>query len=80
MVGMVEFPQKTGDACAKLLLLLLKPMVYSRSTTLLMILLSLYGLVHGVASVPRKRLSAVRSLVRYGADVLRRGLTSSTKA
>jgi hypothetical protein len=34
------------------------------------VFLSLHGLIHSVALVPRKRVSAVKSLLRYGVDVI----------
>jgi hypothetical protein len=58
-------------------LFILKLLVYSQSSFLTVVFLSLYGLVLGVACVPRKRLSAIKSLLHYGVDVLQRGLGAS---
>jgi len=55
---------------SKLFLFALMLAVYSKSSFLTMTLLSLYGLVHGVASVPKKRTSAIKSLIRYGARII----------
>jgi hypothetical protein len=49
-------------------------LVYSKSSFLIMTFLSLYGLVHGVAFVPRNRVSGFKSLLRYGFTVLHIGL------
>ena len=54
---------KSEGAFSKLFLLMLKLAVYSKSTFLTMTTLALYGLITGVAYVPRKRLSAVKSLL-----------------
>ena len=45
-----------------------------------MTFLSLYGLIQGVARVPGSGVSAVKSLLRYGVDVLQHGLDSSIQA
>ena len=63
---------------SKLFLFALMLAVYSKSSLLTMALLSLYGLVHGVASVPEKRASAMKSLIRYGAKILLQKLGSAS--
>ncbi|MGA3291021.1 MAG: hypothetical protein ABSD42_12375 [Candidatus Bathyarchaeia archaeon] len=45
-----------------------------------MTFLSLYGLIHGVACVPGSRVSAVKSLLHYGVEVLQHGLGSPIQA
>ena len=57
---------------SKLFLWVLMPVVYSNSSVLTMTLLSLYGLIHGMARVPKNRMSSIKSLSRYGVNVLRR--------
>ena len=52
---MVVFSGKSEGAFSKLFLLILKLAVYSKSTFLTMTALALYGLITGVACVPRKR-------------------------
>ena len=54
--------------------------VHSKSRFLTMTFLSVYGLVHGVACVPGSRISAVKSLLRYGVDVFQHGLGSPLQA
>jgi hypothetical protein len=56
----------------KVFLSVLKLAVYSKSSFLAKVLLSFYGFVEGVAVVPKKRLSAVKSLLRYGVDVIQK--------
>ncbi len=58
----------------KLPLLILRLLVYSNSMQLTMAFVSSYGLIEGIAKVPRKRLSSVKSLLRYGVSVLQHGL------
>jgi hypothetical protein len=59
---------------SKVPLFVLKLTVYSKSSVLPMTLLSLYGLIHGVASVPRNRINAVKSLLHYSVEVFQHGL------
>jgi recombinational DNA repair protein (RecF pathway) len=59
---------------SKLPLFVLKLAVYSKSSVLTMMLLSLFGLIHGVARVPKNRASAVKSLLKYGVEVFQHGL------
>jgi len=66
---MTTFSRKTNEVSSRLFLFILRLTVYSNSSFLTMSLLSLYGLIHGGACVPRKRASAVRSLMRYGVSV-----------
>ena len=68
--------QESDDVFSKIFLFLLRLAVYSDSSFLIMTFLSLYGLVRGVACVPRKRLSAVKSLLRYGVTVVERKVSS----
>jgi len=74
------FPKKSDGAFSKLFLLILRLTVYSKSSFLTMTALSLYGLIRGIACVPRKRASAVKSLIHYGVKVLQNGLGDSTKS
>jgi len=75
--GMTIFSRKQDDVFSKLFLFILRLAVYSKSTFLTMTALSLFGLIHGVACVPRKRASAVKSLLRYGVAVLQHALGAS---
>lgn len=77
---MMSFPSTKSRGVSKLSLLMLRLAVYSKSRFLIMTFLSLYGLIHGVASVPKNRLSAVKSLLHYGADILQHGLHTSIQA
>jgi hypothetical protein len=77
---MMVFPKKSDGAFSKLFLLILRLTVYSKSSFLTMTALSLYGLIRGIACVPRKRASAVKSLIHYGVKVLQNGLGDSTKS
>lgn len=63
-----------NNGALELPLFALKILVYSKSPLMTMIFLSLYGLTHGIARVPRNRISAVKSLLHYSVDVLQRGL------
>jgi len=68
-----DFYMTTQTGCfSKLFLWALMPVVYSNSSVLTMTLLSLYGLIHGMARVPKNRMSSIKSLSRYGVNVLRR--------
>ncbi len=58
----------------KLPLLILRLVVYSNSMQLTMAFVSLYGFIEGIAKVPKKRLSAVNSLLGYGVSILQHGL------
>jgi hypothetical protein len=71
---MIVVSGNSDGAFSKLFLLILKLAVYSKSSFLTMTALSLYGLISGVAFVPRKRASAVKSLLRYGVAVLHHAL------
>ena len=77
--GMMTFPEATSRF-SKLSLVVLRLVVYSKSRFLTMTFLSLYGLINGVARVPGSRVSAVKSLLRYGVDVLQHGLGSPIQA
>ena len=70
----------SSSGVSNLSLFVLMLAVYSGSTFLTMTFLSLYGLIHGVANVPGRRVSAVKSLLRYGVEVLQNGLDSPIKA
>ena len=70
---MIE-PKQRNSAFLVLPLFILRLLVYSNSMTLTMTFLSLYGYIEGIAKVPRKRVSAVKSLLHYGASVLQHGL------
>jgi hypothetical protein len=71
------FSRLMNNGALELPLFVLRIVVYSNSSLLTMIFLSLYGLIHGVARVPTNRLMAVKSLIHYGVDVLQRGLGTS---
>jgi hypothetical protein len=71
------FLRLLNNGTLELLLFVLRILVYSKSSLITMVFLSMYGLIHGVARVPRNRISAVKSLIHYGADVLQRGLGTS---
>jgi hypothetical protein len=75
--SMMVFSKKSDDTFSNLFLLILRLIVYSNSSFLAMTALSLYGLIRGVTCVPRKRASAVKSLMRYGVRVLQNGLGST---
>jgi hypothetical protein len=77
---MMGFLRLLNNGALELPLFVLKILVYSKSSLITMIFLSLYGLTHGVARVPRNRLSAVKSLLHYGVDVLQRGLGTSIQS
>jgi hypothetical protein len=68
---------RSNNLVSKLPLFVLKLTVYSKSSVLTMTFLSLYGLIHGIARVPINRLSAVKSLLNYGVEVLQKGLGTS---
>jgi len=59
---------------SKVTLIPLELMVYSNSKLLILTYLSLYGFIHGVAHIPRNRLSAVKSLLHYAVAVIQHGL------
>ena len=59
-------------------LFVLQPVVYSGSSFLAKVVLSIYGLIHGAVTVRRKRLSAAKSLLNYGATVIQKKLTPSS--
>ncbi len=62
------------DWFATLFLFVLRPVVYSGSSFLAKVLLSLYGLTQSITVVQRKRLSAVKSLLNYGVTVIQKKL------
>jgi hypothetical protein len=66
--------KRQNSASLKLPLLILRLLVYSNSMQMTMAFVSLYGLIEGIAKVPRKRLSSIKSLLRYGASVLQHGI------
>ncbi len=70
----MAFKKRAQDGFLEFFLLVLRPVVYSKSSFLAKVVLSLYGLIHSVAVVPRKRVSAVKSLVRYGVEVVEQRL------
>jgi len=77
---MMSFLWTSSSWVSRLSLFVLMLVVYSKSRFLIMTFLSLYGLIHGVACVPGSRVSAVKSLLRYGVDVLQQGLGSPIQA
>jgi len=70
----MSFPQTISNAVSKLPLFVLMLVVYSRSSVLTMTFLCVYGLIHGIARVPKNRVSALKSLLNYGVEVLKHGL------
>ena len=79
-VGLVASLKKLDRRSSKPALFILRLVVYSNSSFLTMTFLSMYGLVHGVACVPKSRISAVKSLLHYGVQVFEHGLVSPTQA
>lgn len=75
----MNFPKTLNSSFSKLPLLILWLLIYSKSSVLTMSFLSLYGLIQGVARVPRNRVNAVKSLLHYGVEVLEHGLGTSIK-
>ncbi len=71
---------RLNNLVLKLPLFVLKLVVYSESSVLTMTFLSLYGLIHGVACVPKNRIAAMKSLFHYGIRVIRHGLGTSIHA
>ena len=65
---------KSKELVSKLPLFILKLSIYSKCSFLTMTLLSLIGLIHGVAYVPTNRINAVKSLLHYVAEVFQHGL------
>jgi hypothetical protein len=76
----MSFPEASSCGVSRLSLFVLMLVVYSKSGFLTMTFLSLYGLIHGVACVPGSRVSAVKSLLHYGVEVLQHGLDSPIQA
>jgi hypothetical protein len=76
----MNFKKTSQDWFLKLFLVVLRLVVYSKSSFLAKVLLSLYGFIHSVALVPRKRMSAVKSLLRYGVDVIQKRLGSPAQS
>jgi len=77
---MMSFLWTSSSWVSRLSLFVLMLVVYSKSRFLIMTFLSLYGLIHGVACVPGSRVSAVKSLLHYGVEVLQHGLGSPIQA
>ncbi len=50
--------------------------VYSGSSFLAKMVLSLYGLIHGMATFQRKRVSAAKSIFCYGMTLIQKKLSS----
>lgn len=76
----MDFLRLLNNGALELPLFVLRVLVYSKSSLITMIFLSLFGLIQGVARVPRNRMSAVKSLLSYGVDVFQRGLGTSIQA
>jgi hypothetical protein len=72
--------QKSDDTLTRFFLSILRLAVFTDSSFLVMTLLSLYGLIRGIVRVPRKRVSAIKSLLRYGVNVIQRALSSQTRS
>jgi hypothetical protein len=77
--GMVNFQKTLNSWILKLPLFVLMLLVYSKSSVLTMAFLSIYGLTHGIAHVPRNRINAVKNLLHYGVKVLQHGLGTTIK-
>ena len=69
--------KRLSNGALEMPLFILRILVYSKSSFMTMIFLSSYGLIQGVTRVPKNRISAVKSLLHYGIDVLQRGLGTS---
>ena len=76
--GVMNFKKRAQDSFLDLFLFVLRLAVYSKSSFLAKVLLSLCGLIHSVAVVPRNRLSGVKSLLRYGVEVVQQRLGSTS--
>jgi hypothetical protein len=72
--------KKSHDLFLGLFLFVLRLVVYSNSAFLAKVLLSLYGLIHSLAIVPRNRVNAIKSLFRYGLEVIQQKLGSTTQS
>jgi len=70
----LKIPEYQNSISLKLPLLILKLLVYSNSMQLTMVYVSLFGFIEGIAKVPKKRLSAVYSLLSYGVSIFQHGL------
>jgi hypothetical protein len=70
--------KKFHEVFMALFLFVFRPVVYSGSSFLAKTVLSLYGLIHSITVVRKKRLSAVKSLLNYGVTVIQKKLESST--
>jgi hypothetical protein len=77
--GLMNFKKSAQYGFLDLFLFVLRLVVYSKSSFLAKVLLSLYGLIHSVAVVPRNRLSGVKSLLRYGVEVIQQRLGSNSQ-
>jgi hypothetical protein len=60
-----------------LFLLVLRMVVYTGSSFLAKVVLSLYGLIHSLAVFPGNRANAAKSLLRYGSAVIQQRLGST---
>ncbi len=75
----MTFKERAQDGFLEVFLFVLRPVVYSKSSFLAKVVLSLYGLIHSVAVVPRKRVSAVKSLLHYGVEVVEQRLRTPSQ-
>jgi len=77
---MMNIKKTSQDWFLHLFFVALRLVVYSKSSFLAKVLLSLYGFIHGTALVPRKRMSAAKSLLRYGVDVIQKKLGTAVQS
>ena len=71
--------KKSRDLFLGLFLFVLRLVVYSKSAFLAKAVLSSYGLIHSLALVPKNRVNALKSLFRYGVEVIQQMLGSPTQ-
>lgn len=70
----MSFSRVIDKGFSKLFFFTLKLVIYSNSKVLAMTFLSLYGVIQGAIRIPRNRVSAAKSLLYYGVEVIQHGL------
>jgi hypothetical protein len=76
---MVNSKKAVGNPFTGLFLLVLRLVVYCGSSFLAKVVLSLYGLIHSWTVFPKNRVSAAKSLLRYGVAVIQTRLGSTAE-
>jgi len=71
--GVTGFLRVVDKVFSGLFFFVLKLVVYSKSKFLVVVFLSLFGVIQGAVRVPKNRVSAAKSLLRYGVEVLQHG-------